>query len=506
LSDTTEAINLADTRVPIFIPLAVIGIFACAQFYFGTSLTVMTLCAIAVATPLLPLHFYGRDLYSMMGVIFCLKYAGVGLLAKTGYGQPLEEHLFQPVYSYALTALAMVALTGALFVARSLDRGTRLFALPTESDLPGLRRLSIFGLVVGLMAQFIVGANLSTETGSGGAGGIVIIFHLISSLFFLGLVCEVIYGVTKSGGRGFITPLLAFMTGLTLLISVALNWREFFGTGLIALAATAFMYKAIRPRHILGGMVVAYFFLTFLSPITLYLRTQREGLERTRFIALALSTFERAATDPAFFAAVKSMQLSGQFQNMGDGDFDYYGDRNNALNRFSYIALLDTISTFSQTAPPIGWKGLGQSVARNMPSAFVDKSMTIYGAGDWLSWQIGMGTYGHIGFANFALPMEGLASWGVIGLAVYPFIFIVPVLFLFAKVSSLKTRLPFSIFIFIAHQHSIVEGTSDYFIGAIIKDVATFAIMSGMIYFVLFKKSAAERLQMSAASLPSEPG
>ncbi|SFK71801.1 hypothetical protein [Methylocapsa palsarum] len=486
----SEEQDLGDTRVSIFIPLTIIAGFAIAQLYLGTSPYVMALCAFGIAAPLLPLHIYGRDLYAIIGIIFSLRYAGVALMAKTAYGQPLEQNLFQPVHSFELYALLMAIVTLVLLIARRLDRGGTLFPFPT--DLASLRRLSVISLSVGFAAQLVAGANAATQTGEANAGPLVIIAGNFASFFYLGLISEVIYGVTKSNGRSFMTPLLAVATGGTLLISMALNWREFFAAGMVALAMTAFMYKAIRPYHILGGVVIAYFFLTFLSPVTLYLRVQREGMPKAQFAALALSTFERAAVDPSFLEMIKNFELSNRFANFTDEeDYDYYGDRSGALNRFSYIMLLDAISSFSQGHTPIGWPALKQTAARVAPGFLgFDKRVSLYGLGDWLSWQVGIGNPGMSSFLNFGLPMEGLATWGLIGFITYPFIFLIPVLFIAGRISTFKVRLPLSIFLFTILQHSLVEGNSDFFVGAVLRELPQYAVLIFLLYYGCFLQSS----------------
>lgn len=499
LTDT----SLEDTRVHIVFPLAFIGVFACAQLYLGADPLVTALCFIGVATPFIPLHLYGRDIYSVVGVIFSLRYAGAALMAKTAYGQPLQQHLFEPVTSYMLNAVIMASVTAVLLIARGLDRGTVLFPMPEPPDLDRLRRLAIIGMSVGFASQIVAGASTSTESGvaTSGIGPVAIIFGLFATLFYLGMVAEVVYGVTKSQGRNFVTPLLVVALGVALLVSLALNWREFFVTAVIGVAVTAFMYKAIRFHHVLAGLLVLYFFVAFLSPVTLYLRVQRTGMPRPQFISLALETVQRAAIDPEFRATIRAGVSANA--EMTDATYDYYGDRSDTLNRFSYIGLLDGVSALSHNTPLLGMSPIYQNLARIAPGFLgFDKRSTIYGAGDWLWWQLGIGVYGQIGFANFGLPMEGLVSWGFIGLMTYPFIFILPYLFFIAKISSLRRRLPYSIFLFVTFQHSIVEGTSDFFIG-MLRGIPEMIVLNAVVYYAFFNQRAASPRNLSGP-LPNE--
>jgi hypothetical protein len=119
-----------DTRVSLFIPLTVIGIFAALQLLLGASLAIVAMCAGATAIPFLYLGFYGRDLYGVLSIGFGLQYPGVALVAKTIYGQTLESNLFDAYAAFGLILLLMVVLTAMLVAARTLDRGGAFFAFP----------------------------------------------------------------------------------------------------------------------------------------------------------------------------------------------------------------------------------------------------------------------------------------------------------------------------------------------------------------------------------------
>jgi hypothetical protein len=215
-------------------------------------------------------------------------------------------------------------------------------------------------------------------------------------------------------------------------------------------------------------------------------------MPKAQFAALALDTFERAATDPSFLEMVKNFELTARFANFTDEEeYDYYGDKSGALNRFSYIMLLDAISSFSQGHTPIGMPALKQTVARVAPGFLgFDKRISLYGLGDWLSWQVGIGSPGLSSFLNFGLPMEGLATWGIIGFIAYPIIFLIPVLFLAGRISSFKVRLPLSIFMFTILQHSLIEGNSDFFLGAVLRELPQYMVLIAVFYYGFFLQSS----------------
>lgn len=108
--------------------------------------------------------------------------------------------------------------------------------------------------------------------------------------------------------------------------------------------------------------------------------------------------------------------------------------------------------------------GIEQSFARVAPVFLgFDKEIATIGPGDWLSWQTGLEEPGVVSFAVFGRPMEGLAVWGLSGVILYPFIFMLPVLYICGRLSSFRLSLPVSIYLFVVTQHYMLDGTSDDF-------------------------------------------
>jgi hypothetical protein len=490
-----QAFNLEDTKVPILIPLGLISIFAAIQLFLGTDPLLMALCAACVAVPLIPLHLFGRDLYSMIGIVFSLRYVGVALIAKTLYGQPLETHLYDPFAAYGLTLLLMIVLTTVLIVARALDHGTTIS--PFSMDPPSLRRLAIVAMGIGFVCEVIVGGTKSSESGGLNSGPIFVLAANLSGFFYLGLIAEAIHNITKSNYRTFISPVLAMGLLLGLLIAMGLNQREFFVSCVIAVIVTAFIYRMIRVQHLVLGAFVAVFFLKIMTPITLYLRSAKEGMDILRFLNFAQTTVVRAATEPAFFN-----EISNQAKSMEAVDpnhvtsNDYFGDGSNVLNRLSYIGLVDAVYNGTRVRVPIGMPALNQTIARVAPGFLgFDKNVSRYGLGDWFCWQTGLFEPESLVFANFALPMEGLATWGLAGFIAYPFLFLLPVLYVSGRISSFRLPIPASIFIFADGQHAFIETMSDGFLGSLTRTLPVFAIL----LFGLYKLFA-------LYSAPAKPG
>jgi len=491
-------IDMEDTRVPIAIPLVVIGGFGIFQLALGTDPLILALCAVSIAAPLIPLHLYGRDLYSMIGILFSLRYTGVALMAKSFYGQTLDSHLFDAYSAFGLNALLMLIMTGVILIARALDPGKEAFPFPT--DLQSLRRLSTFCFCFGLVTELFVATK--SADGSSGGGSLFVIASSFAEFLFLGMIAETVYAIKKSEGRSFVTVRMALMLGVVLAIVLALNMRGFLLSCLIGIVVTAFIYRMLRLRHILIGVVIAIFFTSILTPITLYLRMQKEGVTRAQFVELAKDTVIKAATDPSFFRAISQAAEYAAFSNIkSEVEYDYYGDRSNVLNRLSFIGLLDAAAYSAHGRRPIGMPAVNQSLARNAPGFLgFDKSDLSFGMGDWLSWQMDMGTYGIPAFLNFGLPMEGLATWGLIGFVAYPFVLSLIILLICGRISSLKLPLPTSIFLFTSLQTAMIEDTSDGYLSVITRGLPTLLVGLFLTHKILFPRGAGAQSASIAAS------
>jgi hypothetical protein len=477
-----ELLRLEETRVPLAIPVGIAGLFAGVQIFLGTNPLLALLCLACIAVPLVPLHLYGRDLYAILGIIFCVRYVGVALIAKTLYGQTLETNLYDPFAAYGLTLLLMVTVTFTLLLARALDARTTLCPFPMEPA--SLRRLALLALAVGFVSETIIGLTKSSEAGGLNSGAVFILAANFAGFFIFGLIAEVIHNITKSDRRTFLSPLLMLSLMLALGIAIGLNQREFFISCILAVIMTAFIYKMIRVQHIIAGLVIFLLFWKIMTPITLFLRNGKEGMDLPRFLHFAQTTLVRAATEPGFFNDIANEAKTSEWVDPNDlKSNDYFGDGSNVLNRLSYVSLLDAVYNGTRSRAPIGKPAIDQSIARVAPGFLgFDKNVTRYGFGDWFAWQIGLYKPESLVFANFGLPMEGLATWGLAGFIAYPILFLLPVLYICARISSFLLPLPASVFILADIHHRLIETMSDGYIVLLTRSLPLFAVSLFALY------------------------
>ncbi len=486
MTNAIGALDLKDTRISIAIPLAAVGVLGAIQLALGTDPVIIALCALGIAAPLIPLHLYGRDLYAMIGIVFSLRYVGVALIAKTLLGQTLESHLLDAYRAFSLTALFMCVVTAILLIARAMDAGKTLFNFAT--DQPSLRRLAVVCFSIGVPAEVI--ARLGMQgVGEASSGSIFPALVTVGDLIYFGLIAEAIGTIKKTDRQTFLSPLLLSMIAIALVLALGFNGREFFISCLIGVVTAAFAYKALRLRHIIYGAVFVAFFVNFMTPITLYLRIQREGMDKAQFLALTRETVIKAITEPNFFRLVtETVAEEGNTIGRTDGLYDYYQNSSNVLNRLSYVALVNSIAYPAQSRKLIGMEDVVHAFANNAPGFLgYEKPFSIYGMGDWLNWHMDIGQIGVASFLSFSLPLEGLVSWGLAGFVLYPLIFLLPAMWIAGWISSFKHPLPTSIFLFASLQHGFVEVTSDGFIslftrGFLMLGFSIFVVQKGLAF------------------------
>ncbi len=492
LKDSSFDAALAHMRASLFIPFTMIGGFAAAQLMLGTNPAIVAMCAAAVAVPFLPLGLYGRDLYSLLGISFSLKYVGFALAAKTFYGQTLESNLYDPYAAFGLTLSLMVVVTGMLLIASMLDRGQAIFQFPM--DPVSLRRLSVICIGIG------IGGYISFSSGVGAdahGGAAVVLGATLREFFYFGLIAEAIYAVVQTGGRSFVTRRLMFLLFVQAIISISFNERGSLVTCLIGIVSVAFLYNMLHIRHVIIGIILGSFFIFVFTPITLYLRLNRAGLSLTEFAELAGNTVTKAATDPDFFKLIYDSQKSAAAQEaMAVSEpYDYYGAHSEVLERLSYISLVDAVYNGTRTREPLGMAAIDQMLARIAPGFLVSdkESFNGIGPGDWLSWQTGLTEPGHVSFSVFALPMEGLATWGLIGLFAYPFIFMLPVIYVCGRLSSFQRPLPISIYLFVVIQHFMLDSSADVFVAWMTRSLPVNILILFALQHVLGSRAVAPR-------------
>ncbi|MDP2296024.1 MAG: hypothetical protein Q8M24_11255 [Pseudolabrys sp.] len=453
------------------------------QGYIGTSAQVLFFCGLTITFSMVPYLLYGRSLYAILPVLFMLRYVGVALIGKTLYWQTLDSHLSDPITSYGLAMIFIVSVTIIMICVRNLDSGKSIF--PVVSNVQKLRVLATVAAIVGMASQIVIIAVTERGSGAVNTGAVFVISSALSKLYFLGLCGECVAVARQTEGKKFVSLRLLTMLFLSALLALGVNGREFFADCVLTVGVTAFLLGALRWRHILGGVLIIWLGVMYLSPAFLAMRSVREGKTGSEFINLGINSLMRILGDSEYRESLRQTQRDLARRASGSLPYDYYGDGSNILNRLSFVALLDAVSFNAQRHVPIGFEALSQVYSRVVPSFLVSEKQEFgYVYGDWLSWNIGLAASGRSMSANFGLPMEGLAVFGIGGFLLYPWLFIFPVMLVIARLSSFRKPSLMSVFLFSYFQHPLVEANSDGFINILVRGIPIILLTAGGVYWV----------------------
>ncbi|MDB5512451.1 MAG: conserved rane protein of unknown function [Enterovirga sp.] len=457
-------------------------LLAIVQLALGADALVLALSLSSIVIGFTPILAMGRDLYTVLCALFAFRYTGGALLVKVLYLQPIDQHLEDPLVAYGLVNLLMALEVGLILLARRLDRGRTIF--PKLWRVEDLRVIGLICFLLGITAGAIVGVLGGRGDVEGvESGAAFVIAYALMSLLFLGFSAEVVATVRMTQGHEFVSRRVAMMLGLVVVLSLFLNARALVVNAVLCVFLAAFLLKAIAVRHLVVAGFAMYLFSAYLSPVALELRTVRDQMNASQFLDHALTTAVRAVTEPEYVAQLRAQENFRANYESGITTYDYFGDNFNIGNRLSYVALLDAVAAQTKVVAPLGLEPLDQVMERVKPSFFGDKEYFDYGYGDWLFWQLGMIEHGRIAFLNFALPMEGLALFGLPGFLLFPVVFMFPVLLLCGRISSLRFPSAPSLFLIGSLHWSLVEGTSDVFLSMPIRTIPLAVIPAYGLYW-----------------------
>lgn len=473
------------------------------QLALGADVLVLALSVTSVMLGLYPIVYLGRDIYTCFAALFTFRYAGGVLFAKTLYGQPVDSLLREPLSSYALAMVLIAVVVGLTMLARRWDRGTTVF--PALGSLNDVRQVGLLAYLVGAAAGVIVGLLVKRDVDGANTGAVFVIASALMNLVYLGYASEIIYNVHKTNKRSLISTRLAGMLAFTISLALFLNVRSIAVNSVLCIFFAAFLLRALRIHHLGLGLVMAFVFSSYVSPLALELRTIKEGKTATEFASEVVELVSRTVTEPGLIGELQRKEAFRSRFDSGTSQYDYFGDGSNILNRLAFVALLDSVYSQTKVLNPIGTKALtDQVIPRIMPGFLVEKEARAYGYGDWLSWELGIAESGRISFLSFPLPVEGVAVFGpLIGVTIWPFMLMLPMLLVLGRVSSLLYITPTSLFLLSALHWDLVEALSDGYIAMLTRGLPITVIPAWCLYWFWGQRS---RAATASRSLPAPGG
>lgn len=453
-----------------------------AQLSFGAGVLVTALSVSSILIGFFPLAYLGRDLYTCFAALYCFRYTGGALLMKTLYGQPVDTYLQNPVASYALANLLLVVVITAVLLARRIDKGGT--SLPVLTSPESLRATGLVAFLIGTCSGAVSGALVSRDSDVASTGAVFVIASALLSLVYLGYASEILHKYQTSGGREMVSKRLLGMLAVAVIMSVFLNIRSLMINSCFCVLISGFLLRSIHIRHVVAGIFAFAFFSFYVSPLSLELRTIKEGKAAGEFLSSAKDMVLRTIDDPSFISELKARERFRQQFESGQSQYDYFGDNANIANRLSFIGILDAVYSQAHATNSIGTRGFEEVYARVVPGFLVAKEARNYGYGDWLSWEMGLIEFGRISFLSFPLPAEGIALFGIPGMVLFPIVFLLPVLIILGRISSLRYVTAPSLFLVSALHWELVEGPSETFISIVVRSLPILVAPVACLYWL----------------------
>ena len=443
---------------------------ALAQVMLGADPIVVALALVGAAIGLGPYIVLDIDLLTLVPIIFFLRYTGVALLIKTVLLQPISVDLLYPIRSYGLVALLLTVVAIIAVSVRAVS--PRKGLLPDIKSPEQLKAVVILGAALGLIGVVMNVGSASRIAGVSSTGAVNQIGAAMRPLFLLALVAETLRISSTEGRRRIVSPTLVGLLVAGVMISLAVNGREFSADCLIAVAATLLVLKRLKVIHFLVGMALIALFVGFISPVVLASRQGRTGQSSSQFIASTADIATQAATSPQFLNDLKRQKSEGRRERAITTQNDYYEGRADLADRLSWVSLVDTIYDAAESHSRLGSSGFAEVVNRLEPRfLFSDKPVERNTYSDYLAYQLGLERTDNLGAYSFGLPMEGFFSFGYLGFLTYTFVGVGALLIVTTLLSPLRLPQLFSIFFFVSFQHMMIEQTSDGFINAFIRGI-----------------------------------
>ena len=459
--------------------MVLVPVIACLflQAILGSSAPIIILVLFSTIAVMVPVGIYGLNLYTLLPVIFFIRYEGVAVFAKTVFGQPLQTFLSFPSESYTYTAGLLVIVASTCLLVSATDKGgTSLLKEPAEGG--NLRRLGLTSAAVGLVGSILAVATTSRTAGVNSTSSLFPIASSMQAMFPLGIILEATYNLRASAGRRIYSGPLLGMLALSLFQALAMSARILFVSSIVSLVLVLITRRKFALRYVVAGVAIAAVFFLVISPVVLAVRAYRFSGSATEFLSSGGAVAIQAISDPEYLSTLKAGQQAAERYRSSERSFDYYGNQSNVLNRLSWVALVDQIYSASHGSKPLGMDAVPESVERLLPRfLYPDKSNRAYTYSDWLSYQIGIEREGEAKALSFPLSLEGLVVAGPVGFALFTFIGMFITLFVFTRLASWRDVGGFTLFFYTIIQTPILEGNSDSIMGLLTRELPLIVIM-----------------------------
>lgn len=426
------------------------------QLLFGTDIKILLLVSATAFGTFLILSNGGLyDSISVIGFSFFFNTIFFAVLLKTMLGQSLDSNLYVPFVSYLAVFIVSFQVLFAQKIINVVPVGKPLFQ--PNNDPQFLKYLSVtcyaLGFLLWALSQLyhIDPRMADALNDSQGFGG----FNTIYPIFYMAIVAGTAHVLITSENEKSINTWVVIMLLTGILMGLVESRKMLLALSFGYYFATSFFYrKRFTTKQIVVTILLVLFAFFIFGPIVHVYRNELWFLPFDKRIDYLMSNANKM---------IQVDFLIEYFRNVIEREsfmyhYQYFGQNLMFFDRFATIQHNDIILDSFLNRPEMGAEIYGRGFDMILPS-FINASKNVISLEDQITWELGLRTYGVVGFPTVPLIACTFAATKWIGLAFIPLLVFI-VLFLFLKkIGANLYANVFTIFFFVpvflnAHQWS----------------------------------------------------
>ncbi len=426
------------------------------QLLFGTDIKILLLAAVTAFCAFLILSSGGLyDSISLVGFFYFFNTIFFAILLKTALGQSLDSNLYTAFISYLAVFIVSFQVLFAQKIVNVLPLGKPLFRPNNEPHF--LKFLSItcyfLGFALWALSQFynIDPRMVQTLTENRGFGG----FNTIYPIFYMAIVAGTAHILIVSDNKKSINFWIMLMLVTGVIMGLVESRKMLLALSFGYYFATSFFYrKRFTSKQIIASILLALFAFFVFGPIVHVYRNELWFLPLDKRLDYLLENTGKMFQIDFLVEFFRSVIERGNLVY----HYQYFGQNLMFFDRFATIQHNDIIIDSFLNRPEMGPHIYGRGFDQILPS-FLNQNKSLISLEDQITWELGLRTYGVVGFPTVPLIACAFAATKWIGLAFVPLlVFFLLYLFL-KKVGSTLYENVFAIYFFVpiflnAHQWS----------------------------------------------------
>jgi len=473
--NTPGGISISAPKKRQYLIIGLLALFVLLLFhlFLGTPPFLLLVSSVAIILGVFILIEFGiENAASVVGFFFVFNTLIFAVLLKTLFRQPLDSNLFQPTTSFLVVLIGISQLFFALKVVRLIPTGRPIFSASTD---PGfLKYLSVSSFVVGvafwlLNQRFLVDRRASFYNESSSFGG----FASFSAIYYMAIVAATAIVIIRTNGKKSLDGWVVFLLIVGSIIGIVSSRKIELAYTFLSYYVTSFYFRRFISKTQMAtlAMFIAFAFFIF-GPVVHTFRSELWFLNFPQKVDFLRDNWRMMLSKSeleSFLERVLSRRKSGY-------DFEYFGRNLFFIDRFATIQHIDLIVDTVEQQEPLGGSTLTRGYSRILPRFIYSEKSTISQA-DEVTWELGLRTYGVIGFPTVPLLGHAYAALGWIGVFFVPFYMFIILFLILKKIGWQLRQNVFALFFLVPLLVNVHQWTHTQYVYRILREFPLLVIM-----------------------------